>query len=103
MVLSACRHIVDYGKGGIANWRDFLATAAVVRPMLGISPSAWEEARTVMGEAAVVACLLHRSSTIQSAGGYLRQLTRKAGEGEFSLGPVLVAQINGGNRERRSA
>jgi len=42
MVLSACPDIVDYAKGGIANWRDFLATAAVVRPMLGISPSAWE-------------------------------------------------------------
>jgi replication initiation protein RepC len=106
MVLSACPDIVDYAKGGIANWRDFLATAAVVRPMLGISPSAWEEARTVMGEAEaaiVVACLLQRSSTIQSAGGYLRELTRKAGEGEFSLGPILMAQINAKNRERRSA
>jgi replication initiation protein RepC len=106
MVLSACPDIGDYAKGGIANWRDFLATAAVVRPMLGISPSAWEEARTVMGEAeaaVVVACLLQRSSTIQSAGGYLRELTRKAGEGEFSLGPVLMAQINAKNRERRSA
>ena len=106
MVLSACPDIVDYAKGGIANWRDFLATAAVVRPMLGISPSAWEEARAVMGEAeaaVVVACLLQRSSTIQSAGGYLRELTRKAGEGEFSLGPILMAQINARNRERRSA
>ena len=106
MVLSACPDIVDYAKGGIANWRDFLATAAVVRPMLGISPSAWEEAQMVMGEtqaAVVVACLLQRSSTIQSAGGYLRELTRKAGEGEFSLGPILMAQINARNRERRSA
>jgi replication initiation protein RepC len=106
MVLSACPDITDYAKGGIVNWRDFLATAAVVRPMLGISPSAWEEARTVMGEAeaaVVVACLLQRSSTIQSAGGYLRELTRKAGEGEFSLGPILMAQINAKNRERRSA
>jgi replication initiation protein RepC len=106
MVLSACPDIVDYAKGGIANWRDFLATTAVVRPMLGISPSAWEEAQMVMGEthaAVVVACLLQRSSTIQSAGGYLRELTRKAGEGEFSLGPILMAQINARNRERRSA
>ena len=106
MVLNACPDIVDYAKGGIANWRDFLATAAVVRPMLGISPSAWEEAQMVMGEtqaAVVVACLLQRSSTIQSAGGYLRELTRKAGEGEFSLGPILMAQINARNRERRSA
>ena len=106
MVLSACPDMVDYAKGGIANWRDFLATAAVVRPMLGISPSAWEEARAAMGEtqaAIVIACLLQRSSAIHSAGGYLRELTRKAGAGEFSLGPILMAQINARNRERKSA
>ena len=33
--------------------------------------------------AIVVACLLQRSSAIQSAGGYLRELTRKAGQGSF--------------------
>jgi replication initiation protein RepC len=74
--------------------------------MLGISPSAWEEAQMVISEtqaAVSVACLLQRSSTVQSASGYLRELTRKAGEGEFSLGPVLMAQINARNRERRSA
>jgi replication initiation protein RepC len=106
MVLSACPDIADYAKGGIANWRDFLATASVVRPMLGISPSAWEEAHAVMGEtqaAIVVACLLQRSSAIQSAGGYLRELTRKAGVGEFSLGPILMAQINARNREKKTA
>ena len=106
MVLNACPDIVDYAKGGIGNWRDFLATAAVVRPMLGISPSAWEEAQAVMGDtqaAIVLACLLQRSSAIQSAGGYLRELTRKARAGEFSLGPVLMAQINARTRERRTA
>ena len=106
MVLSACPDIGDYAKGGIANWRDFLATAEVVRPMLGISPSAWEEAHMVMGDtqaAIVIACLLQRSSGIQSAGGYLRELTRKARVGEFSLGPVLMAQINARTRERRTA
>jgi replication initiation protein RepC len=106
MVLNACPDIVDYAKGGIGNWRGFLATAAVVRPMLGISPSAWEEAQAVMGDtqaAIVLACLLQRSSVIQSAGGYLRELTRKARAGEFSLGPVLMAQINARTRERRTA
>lgn len=75
----------------------FLATAAVARRMLGISPSAWEEAQRVMGEvqaAIVVACILERSATINSAGGYLRGLTAKAAAGEFSLGPILMAQIN---------
>ena len=50
MVLEACPDIVDYAKGGISNWRDFLSVAAVVRSMLGISPSAWEAAQSVMGE-----------------------------------------------------
>jgi len=106
MVLSACPDIVDYAKGGISHWRDLLAAAAVVRGMLGISPSAWEEAQSVMGElqaAIVIACLLQRSATISSPGGYLRELTRKAGVGEFSLGPILMAQINARNRERKSA
>jgi replication initiation protein RepC len=106
MVLSACPDIVDYAKGGISNWRDFLATAAVVRSMLGISPSAWEEAQTVLGEtqaAVVVACILQRGTTIRSAGGYLRGLTRKAEVGEFSLGPILMSQINSRLREKRRA
>lgn len=51
MVLSTSPDIMDCIKGGISNWRDFLATVAVVRLMLGISPSNWEEARTVIGEA----------------------------------------------------
>jgi replication initiation protein RepC len=106
MVLNACPDIVDYAKGGILNWRDFLATAAVVRSTLGISPSAWEEAQTVMGEvpaAVVVACILQRGAAINSAGGYLRGLTRKAEVGEFSLGPILMAQINSRRRDKRRA
>jgi replication initiation protein RepC len=106
MVLSACPDIVDYAKGGVSNWRDFLATATVVRSMLGISPSAWEEAQKVMGEvpaAIVVACILQRGTAINSAGGYLRGLTRKAEVGEFSLGPILMAQINSRRRDKQRA
>ena len=72
MVLSACPDIVEYAKGEIANWRDFVATAAVVRSALGISPSAWEEAQAVMGErqaATVVAATRQRGTAITSAGG----------------------------------
>jgi replication initiation protein RepC len=101
MVLDACPDIVDYSKGGISNWRDFVATAAVVRPMLGISPSAWAEAREAMGElpaGIVVAAILQRGEAINSAGGYLRSLTTRAQAGKFSLGPMLMALI--GNRRR---
>ena len=106
MVLSACPNIVDYAKGGISNWRDFLAVAAVVRAMLGVSPSAWEEAQAVMGEipaAIVVAAILQRGAAIMSAGGYLRELTRKAAVSEFSLGPMLMALIGARNREKKRA
>ncbi|EKS32929.1 plasmid replication protein RepC [Afipia broomeae] len=106
MVLNACPDISDYAKGGISNWRDLLATTAVVRSMLGISPSAWEEAQAVMGEmqaAVVVACILQRGAAIRSAGGYLRGLTERAKVGEFSLGPILMSQINAQLRTKRSA
>jgi hypothetical protein len=33
----------------------------------------------------------------------LRELTRKAGAGEFSIGPILMAQVNARAGERRSA
>ena len=106
MVLDACPDIVDYAKGGISNWRDLLIVAAVVRSMLGISPSAWEAAQSVMGElpaAIVVAAILQRGAAITSAGGYLRELTRKAEVGEFSLGPMLMALIGRRKREKRRA
>jgi len=106
MVLEACPDIVDYAKGGISNWRDFLIVAAVVRSMLGISPSAWEAGQSVMGElpaAIVVAAILQRGAAITSAGGYLRELTRKAEAGEFTLGPMLMALIGARNREKKRA
>ena len=103
MVLEACPDIVDYAKGGISNWRDLLIVAAVVRSVPGISPSAWEAAQSVMGElpaAIVVAAILQRGAAITSAGGYLRELTRKAQAGEFSLGPMLMALMAKRNREK---
>ena len=106
MVLDACPDIIDFARGGISNWRDLLATAAVVRSALGISPSAWEEAQAVLGEpqaAVVVAYILQRGEAISSAGGYLRSLTRKKEAGEFSLGPMLMSLIGSRMREKRRA
>jgi replication initiation protein RepC len=106
MVLDACPDIVDYAKGEISNWRDFVATAAVVRATLGVSPSAWEEAQSVMGErqaATVVAAILQRGAAIASAGGYLRDLTEKAAAGQFSAGPMLMALIGSRKREKKRA
>ena len=97
MVMRACPEIAMYGPAGtIGSWREMMGAAVVVRSMLGISPSAYQEACKVMGPenaAAAVACILERTGHINSPGGYLRDLTRKAARGEFSLGPVLMALL----------
>ena len=43
--------------------------------------------------AIVIACILQRYQHINSAGGYLRALTDKAGAGAFSVGPMLMAAL----------
>ncbi|MBB4351597.1 plasmid replication protein RepC [Aliirhizobium cellulosilyticum] len=107
MVLRACPQISDYSPGGgIASWRDLMAAAVLIRSMLGVSPSAYQEACEVMGPenaAATMACILERGGHINSAGGYLRDLTARSRRGEFSLGPVLMALLRSHPASARSA
>jgi replication initiation protein RepC len=103
-VLEACPDIVDYARHGIASWRDLASTAALVRSMLGISPSAWDEAVEAMGEeyaAITVAAILQKAEAVRSPGGYLRNLTERARAGQFSLGPVLMALLRSRDGVRR--
>ncbi len=95
LVLQACPEIIPYGSGGaISNWRDLMAAAVVVRSMLGVSPDAYQQACEILGPenaATVIACILERAGHINSAGGYLRDLTRRAEKGEFAIGPMIMA------------
>ena len=94
LVRQACPSIADYARDGIASWTDLMAAAVVVRSMLGVSPSAYEEACETFGQenaAIVTACILERAEHINSAGGYLRSLTDKAAREEFSVWPMLMA------------
>ncbi|SCB58220.1 replication initiation protein RepC [Rhizobium aethiopicum] len=97
LVLQACPEILAYGPNGvIRNWRELMSAAVMVRSMLGVSPSAYEEAASVMGAenaATVMACILERGGHINSAGGYLRDLTRRSEKGEFAIGPMLMALL----------
>jgi replication initiation protein RepC len=97
MVLRACPEISAYAQGGaIGNWRELMTAAVVVRSMLGVSPSAYQDACEAMGPenaAAAMAAILERAGHISSAGGYLRDLTSRARRGEFSLGPMLMALL----------
>ena len=97
LVLDACSDLRDLSRDGdIRHWRDFLATVEFARPMLGISPSAWAEARAVMGDqqaAITLAAMLQRAAEIKNAGGYLRNLTERAKEGKFSTWPMVMALL----------
>ncbi|MCV9999677.1 plasmid replication protein RepC [Pararhizobium sp. YC-54] len=101
LVLQACPEIIPYGSGGaISSWWDLMAAAVIVRSMLGVSPDAYQQACEILGPenaATVIACILERAGHINSAGGYLRDLTRRAEKGEFAIGPMLMslARANG--------
>lgn len=107
MVLRACPQISDFGPNGeIGHWRELMSAAVVVRSMLGVSPSAYEEACNAMGPenaAVAIACILERANFINSAGGYLRDLTKRSERGEFSLGPMLMALLKANGEQARRA
>lgn len=103
LVLKACPTMHDYGpRGGIESWRDLMAASVVVRSALGVSPSAYQDACEAMGAenaAAAMACILERAHLINSPGGYLRDLSRRAGRHEFLLGPMIMALLKANGRE----
>lgn len=100
-LLAVCPTLATYARDGIGGWPDVLATAGLVRSMLGISPDAWTMAREALGDlgaAVVVAAILERAEDIRSPGGYLRALTDRAERGQFSLRPMLAALERGDGR-----
>lgn len=96
LVLATCREFRTYCETPVRHWHELVRAADVLRPMMGISPSAWVEAQRHMGPeeaAVVVVALLERFGEIHSPGGYLRSLTAKAALGEFSCGPMIMALL----------
>ena len=96
LVIAACPSLKSFYQGEIRHWHQLFDAACHVRPAMGISASAWEEAQRFMGPeqaSIVVAAMLERFADIRSPGGYLRALTAKAAAGEFSCGPMVMALI----------
>ena len=100
LVIAACPSLKTFYQGEIRHWHQLFDAACHVRPAMGISASAWEEAQRFMGPeqaSIVVAAMLERFADIRSPGGYLRALTAKAAANEFSCGPMVMALIGGRN------
>ena len=101
LVIAGCPSLKTFYQGDIRHWHQLFEAACHVRPAMGISVSAWEEAQRFMGPeqaSIVVVAMLERFADIRSPSGYLRALTSKAAAGEFSCGPMIMALIG-----RRSA
>lgn len=122
LVLDACPDIRDYDFSGgrLDGWPAFLAVAASVRPMLGISPDAWRDAVANLGEknaAVAIAFILQRSEhsseatrtlaadgrpsvtvhgapAIRSPGGYLRALTQEARKTPLNLWGAILGHLS---------
>lgn len=97
MVLRACPEITHYGPGGsIKSWRELVAASSILGSMLQINQPAFQTACRAMGPenaAVVIACIYERGGGINSAGAYLRDLSRRAAVGQFSVGPMLLALV----------
>ncbi|MET4104462.1 replication initiation protein RepC [Roseovarius sp. MBR-78] len=94
LVLASCHEFKSYAEQPVRHWHDLVRVADMVRPMMGISPSAWDEAKRYMGPeeaSVVVVAMLERFTDIRSPGGYMRSLSAKAAIGEFSCGPMIMA------------
>ncbi|MEQ5872526.1 replication initiation protein [Sagittula sp. NFXS13] len=97
MILACCPEIQSFSQDPIRHWHELVNISEMLRPMIGISSSAWEEARAAMGPeqtAVVLAAMFERLSTIRSPGGYLRHLARKSSDGRFSCAAMIMALRN---------
>lgn len=97
LVLRALPEALAYASEEVRSPNDLVRLGQTLRGMIGISPSAWDDAVAVMGPhvaGLTVCCLTERIHEIRSPGGYLRSLTREAQEGRFSITRLLMALIH---------
>lgn len=97
LVIASCPSLKTFYQVDIRHWHQLFDAACHVRPAMGISASAWEEAQRLMGPeqaSIVVIAMLERFADIRSPGGYLRALTSKAALGEFSCGSMVMALMS---------
>ncbi len=96
LVLRAIPEALEYAQGPVTRFDDLVRLGAFLRGMIGISPSAWDDAVAAMGPEVAgitICCLVQRIDDIRSPGGYLRHLTRQAQVGKYSVTRGIMALI----------
>ncbi len=95
-VLEAAPEVHNYARDRITDWRDLIAVAWFIHPMMGITEETWRRACEDMGEvnaAVTIVCMLQRAGSIKKPGGYLRKLSQKAGAGSYTPIPMVMALL----------
>ena len=93
-VLEICREYSSYFTETPHSWTDLHRMIARLVPMIGIEVAVYWQAERTMGRevaASTVLCILERLPQIHNPGGYLRQLSKRAEKGLFSLAPMISA------------
>ena len=88
LLLASCHAFRDFFPDRPRHWHDVVALADRIRPMLGITPDGWDEARQLMGPedaAATLLALLDRFDSLRNPGGYLRHLCKQSAAGRYSV------------------
>lgn len=97
LVLRAIPEALAYATSPVRDFRDVGALGAFLRGMVGVSPSAWDDAVASMGPEVAgltICCLIERIHEIRSPGGYLRHLTGQMDAGKFSVARLVMANLN---------
>ncbi len=94
LLTNICRAFQTYFPDRIRGWHDIERIGDKLAPMLGIDQPVMHQAQAVMGHrtaSVVVICMLENINKIRSPGAYLRHLIKLAGQGAFSVLPMLNA------------
>ncbi len=102
LVTSVCRSFQDFYPERVQSWNELFNAASDLRPAMGVSMPAWQEAIARMGKdiaAVTLMAMLERFSKIRNPSGYLRALSVKATKNTFTPAPMIMALC----RERKGA
>ncbi|MCL4068924.1 replication initiation protein RepC [Pseudomonas sp. GX19020] len=102
LVTSVCHSLRSFYPQKVNSWNELFNAASDLRPAMGVSMHAWQEATAKMGKdiaAVTLVAMLERFSEIRNPSGYLRALAVKATQNTFSPAPMIMALC----RERKAA